>query len=125
MLPELLPTVLTSTVIVAVLAIVQQLVGKWRSRGERQTQGFAEMQAVANAHAELAQQHMRLANEAQATASEMLTKLAEANQQLALFRVRVTGLETALESAYDTIARMMDLVKSLESEGLTVPLVTG
>lgn len=107
--------VLTSTVMVAIVGVAQELVRKWRSRGEKQSQGFQEMSAVVDAYKQIADTHQALADKANQSMREMITELDDAKDEVHLLRVKVVSLEMALDSAHATIKEMMQLVKSLES----------
>lgn len=110
-------TVLSSAVIVAVFAVVAEIVKKWRTRGERQTLGFQELQSVVDAYKEMAATHQALAKQANDALLETLRDLDEAKEEINLLRVKVLSMESALESAYATIKQMLDMVKSLETSG--------
>lgn len=106
---------LTSTVLVAGFGVLQALITKWRSRGEKQAQTFTEMGAVVEAYKQIAETHRVLADKANDSLRQITVELDEAKDEVVLLRVKVVSLEMALDSAHNTIKEMMQLVRSMES----------
>lgn len=107
-------SVLQSVVLVAFLGICMELLKKWRSRGEKQTEGFKEMQAVSQAYRDFAEMHKLSAEQATASLHEVTVELGRAQVQISKMAVEIVGLKAALESAYTTIDRMVREVKKID-----------
>ena len=109
-----LEQILGSIVLVALIQVVAELLKKWRSKGERQTQSFQEMQQIAAAYKDVVEIHKTAALDATNALRSVTHDLAEAQTEINSLRIKVISLETALEDAHDMVGKMLELVKSLD-----------
>lgn len=103
--------VLSSIVLVAVIELVRQLVTKWRSKPERETEGFSQMREVVASYVQLVEVHKQAANDAADATGRLRDQVDGMTSEVIELRSKVVVLEAALEDAHVMITRMMELAR--------------
>jgi len=103
--------VLSSIVLVAVIEVVRELLKKWRSKPERESETFVQMRSVVDSYVHLVEVHEKAARSAEDAAKRLRAEVDATTAEVVELRSKVAVLETALEDAHVMITRMMELAK--------------
>lgn len=110
----LLPILLSSGVIVAIVKVAESMVSKWKPpsqvQDERSERAFHEMEQVAEAYRGVVEVHKTAAAEATTALERATVEIDGLRAEVGRLTLQVRTLEHSLTDAADTITQLMALV---------------